>query len=295
MLMNKDLFLDGREFISASRAAKKLGYVQDYVGELIRSQKVPGRMIGRTWYVDILALTEHKKNRKVKNKEKLIKPLLTKSEDQTIVILPKTEASPKAVFLYEKEEEPKLPELSKGQSFLDKPNFLSNFVVVSVSTMIIFSVSFSWISTLAPTISEKIDTKIVSVSQMVITQTAPLISATTQVKNKTATAINAGSNFLGFMSNRFLALFSNLFNKNQTTPETKISTGMVVLPDGEDHEATVAKVRQAFSDDVNISVDQGGDSGVITPVFRYGEDTENYAFIMVPVKEIKKSTKSNEQ
>ena len=70
-------------------------------------------------------------------------------------------------------------------------------------------------------------------------------------------------------------------------PEEKIAEGVVVLPDGENHAATVTKIKQAFSDEVNVSVDKGGDSGVITPVFRPGDSTENYAFIMVPIKENK--------
>lgn len=51
---------DGRDFVSASHAAKLTGYHQDYVGQLARSGKVASRQIGNRWFVDRDALLSHK-------------------------------------------------------------------------------------------------------------------------------------------------------------------------------------------------------------------------------------------
>ncbi len=51
---------DGKDYISASRAAKVTGYNQDYIGQLARSGKILSRQIGNRWYVDRAGLIEHK-------------------------------------------------------------------------------------------------------------------------------------------------------------------------------------------------------------------------------------------
>jgi len=39
MLMALPIFLEGKEYISASRVAKKIGYASDYIGQLCRAKK----------------------------------------------------------------------------------------------------------------------------------------------------------------------------------------------------------------------------------------------------------------
>lgn len=58
--MNSDLYFDGKKFISSSRAAKISGYVNDYIGQLCRDGKLECRMVGRSWYVSLESLTQHK-------------------------------------------------------------------------------------------------------------------------------------------------------------------------------------------------------------------------------------------
>lgn len=52
--------LDGRDYISASRAASITGYNQDYIGQLARGGKILSRQIGNRWYVEREALLAHK-------------------------------------------------------------------------------------------------------------------------------------------------------------------------------------------------------------------------------------------
>lgn len=58
--MNSDLYFDGKQYISSSRAAKISGYVNDYIGQLCRDGKLECRMVGRSWYVSFESLISHK-------------------------------------------------------------------------------------------------------------------------------------------------------------------------------------------------------------------------------------------
>ena len=57
------VYLDGKEYISASRASKITGYNQDYVGQLARAGKIISRQVGNRWYVDKDALLAHKEEK----------------------------------------------------------------------------------------------------------------------------------------------------------------------------------------------------------------------------------------
>jgi hypothetical protein len=54
---------DGKDYISASRAAKMTGYHQDYVGQLARSGTILARQVGNRWYVDRDAISLHKQEK----------------------------------------------------------------------------------------------------------------------------------------------------------------------------------------------------------------------------------------
>ncbi len=55
--------LDGRDYISASRAAEITGYHQDYIGQLAREEKILSRRIGTRWYVDREGIFSHKESK----------------------------------------------------------------------------------------------------------------------------------------------------------------------------------------------------------------------------------------
>lgn len=57
------VFFDGKEYISASEAAKTTGYHQDYVGQLARGGKIPARQVGTRWYVGRTGILEHKRQK----------------------------------------------------------------------------------------------------------------------------------------------------------------------------------------------------------------------------------------
>ena len=59
--------------------------------------------------------------------------------------------------------------------------------------------------------------------------------------------------------------------------------GLVVIPSTEKDEEVKKKIKESFSDEVMIEVDETGRSGIITPIFKE-LSKQKYLFIMVPIK-----------
>lgn len=57
------VILDGVTYVKASVAAKSFRYTSDYIGQLCRAKKVDARLVGRTWFVNIDSIREHKQNK----------------------------------------------------------------------------------------------------------------------------------------------------------------------------------------------------------------------------------------
>jgi hypothetical protein len=58
--MDAVVSFDGKDYISAARAAKLTAYNQDYIGQLARGGKIISRQIGNRWYVERAGLLAHK-------------------------------------------------------------------------------------------------------------------------------------------------------------------------------------------------------------------------------------------
>ncbi len=58
--MKDTLILEGKNYISARRAAKLINYSQDYIGQLCRANKLDCRMVGRSWFVTEESLISHR-------------------------------------------------------------------------------------------------------------------------------------------------------------------------------------------------------------------------------------------
>lgn len=55
--------LDGKEYTKASVVAKRFQYTADYLGQLCRGKKVDARVVGRTWFVHIPSLEQHRQQK----------------------------------------------------------------------------------------------------------------------------------------------------------------------------------------------------------------------------------------
>lgn len=62
------IVFDGVDYVKASVAAKHFNYTSDYIGQLCRSKKINARLVGRTWFVNIDSIVEHRKNKHAKQK-----------------------------------------------------------------------------------------------------------------------------------------------------------------------------------------------------------------------------------
>ena len=60
--MRDDLYLSGKKYISARRAAEITGYTSDYVGQLCRAGKIDATMVGRGWFISQESILLHKEN-----------------------------------------------------------------------------------------------------------------------------------------------------------------------------------------------------------------------------------------
>ena len=260
--MNKDLSVDGNEYISASRASEKLGYAQDHIGALIRKGKVRGKMIGRSWYVDFNSLVDHKNNRKgKKSKVELANPKKIDWVEKRNEI-----SKSKIPLTYEKEVKPILPNLSRMATI---PTYVAS---IPVSQIIENSPKFV-VKPSKKKISFYQNTLIFVTCFFVIASTIGVASKNISLISKATK--NLVANVLGS---------SNVGQVMSAIATTTDTNGIVVVPDKNDHAEAVAKAKNVFSDEVNVSVDQDGNAGVVTPVFHPGDDTEHYTFVLVPVK-----------
>jgi hypothetical protein len=137
MLMELDILTGGSEYISATRASERTGYSSDYIGQLCRAKKVPGKLIGRTWYVELETLLAHKRMRKLGRARGT---RLSKFRDVPSSYLAEAAAMPQSLagvaFKYESDDRPLLPTLTKNVITEDDgPRELSVSLRMSVATL----------------------------------------------------------------------------------------------------------------------------------------------------------------
>lgn len=71
-----ELEIEGRRYISTRRAAKEHKYTSDYVGQLIRGNKIIGKKVGRSWYVDEDSLNAYLSGEPAKPVVKVVAPVV---------------------------------------------------------------------------------------------------------------------------------------------------------------------------------------------------------------------------
>ena len=110
---------DGKDYISAARAAKITGYHQDYVGQLARTGGIISRQVGNRWYVQREALLEHKNE-----KDALLGAVQAESvgirhevrqDDENVSKSNYFDLEPQ--FIYTRDDGALMPELEKSAKF----------------------------------------------------------------------------------------------------------------------------------------------------------------------------------
>lgn len=162
-LHNDAIVVDEKVFISAKSAAERYGYTPDYIGQLARSGQIAGRLVARTWYVDLGALKDHRE-RKILRRE---------------AQLPNTK--------YEAEDTPGLPDLKKSSRPSRWGVRLSVIKYAALSFCafaIVASSGLFWVYAYSPDMGERAVDKIVMVWEGAIDGVRHLASASLWNNNK---------------------------------------------------------------------------------------------------------------
>lgn len=352
--MKGDLFLDGKMFISSERAAKFGGYTKDYVGQLCRGGKLEARMVGRSWYVSIDSLVEHKKlnpegkfwrrqtksSNKTKNNfvhqnspekalsnsftahpglsfepPKFVNKKISVIEEESREVRDLEKGVHKKLVSYPdfsksefdndkkiagKEKDKKTKEIN--QIFIFNPHFARG-VALSLALFIsvfggIFFIKANPQSELV--YGEKVEKvllvlenadKSFDVAQKNIIQTASVFAAKDSLENTALSFYRTMRDFIRGSRLRILVwIYGDSYGSKSLTYEntnyTRNLDGLVVVPknEKENSEKTIERIKKSFSDEVSVSPDSSGTSGVITPVFKKVSDDE-YLYVLVPVSD----------
>lgn len=102
--------LDGKSYISSSRAAKITGYTSDYVGQLARSGKILSKQVGARWYVDQDALLAHKQEKDALLASVQVQSVgIEKTTSSHVIEAAKLAPSPKTHFSYTADAQALMP------------------------------------------------------------------------------------------------------------------------------------------------------------------------------------------
>lgn len=292
---SKPLFLEGKKFISSKEASDLSGYSRDYIGQLVRDEKLEARMVGRLWYVSALSLQKHLEKQGQNN---------TENKKAEIHPYKKFEGSPVSQAIsYQKEEVLSLPKLPQKEIILNaeiykpaliypaisplpKKKILSPFshfkkvaVVASVSIVLVFVANIAHYE----------------INKSAITQKDNSVLASASVLSKTSFE-SLALDWYKYVNGKFIGVsrfFASMFGISQIAYQPSIQTptnttpqGIVVMPKNTENEETVERIKNSFSDQVGVSKNPDGVSGVITPVFKKVSGDE-YLYVLVPVNEKK--------
>ncbi|MFA6405080.1 MAG: hypothetical protein WCW03_03730, partial [Candidatus Paceibacterota bacterium] len=132
--MKGSIFLEGSEYISASRAAELTKYSKDYIGQLCRHGKVKSSLMGRSWFVQKKALLDYKNIADKGREDKRLqasenaKKVYHKDDEGYLHDKPIIPEHTLLSLVYSKDKKPLLPDLKVKEYrpiFERKPGYLA--------------------------------------------------------------------------------------------------------------------------------------------------------------------------
>jgi hypothetical protein len=268
--MEEILSIGGKTYMASSSAAKATGYVPDYIGQLCRSGKVEALRVGRVWFVDVGSLSAYVEGDDSTMTSIVRKKCSLKNTLNECVTVPEISRAAIPIFI-----ESTFAILICAVIFVGMFRFLLGHTVIAVPHLpSIETLSF---------FQGDVDNHVVSVASIGVSK-EPIGSLFGEriaygVYRSVNGIVSAARNFFGTVSYRTLVLFG--FEKDDNGV---LGNAMVVVPaavNESDNEMLKEKIRESFSDPVNVSVGDDG-TGIITPVFKSGKE-DKYMFVMVPV------------
>ncbi|NTV21957.1 MAG: hypothetical protein HGB03_00075 [Candidatus Yonathbacteria bacterium] len=268
--MEETLCIEGKTYMASSSAAKMVGYASDYVGQLCRGGKVEAIRVGRVWFVNIASLTAYSTSTDMRTSRQ--SPLSSEHISSTKMFSEKS-------FLSDA--------VKSGFSTCIESVFA---ILVCCALFVVGMRTFSGNSVMTlPTIPPNV----FAFSEHVISEDVSAIVSLSGGQmhlgfgQSIAVMIYRGIELLASGVRIVLgkALYASLNILGFGVPEGVISDHvMVVVPAAvseADNEEMKEKIKQSFSDPVDVAVEDDG-TGIITPVFKSGKE-DNYMFVMVPV------------
>jgi len=117
--------VDGKEYVSAARAAKLADYNQDYIAQLARAGKVPSRQMGNRWYIEPTALLLHRQEKDAMLRAVQAEAVGLKRPELRIVSSPVSFSKQRIdlpIMSYAKEDRPLFPEIAESVALKAVPN-----------------------------------------------------------------------------------------------------------------------------------------------------------------------------
>lgn len=295
----KPLFLEGKKFISSKEASALSGYSRDYIGQLVRDNRLEAKMVGRLWYVSSDSLEKHiVKQRPTAQKivDKASPVLQNQKKDFVISKKYESEKSVPIPKLEKKAEEYKVEVISPLQKIKDEGVFREEIEY--------------------PVVKQKTYKSAVNLKRIIVAGLVAIVlvfsisairlqfSVSGRQGNESVASVVSASSFESlaldwykYVNGKFIAVgkfFASIFGTSrlayQTEPvpaqQKSPSQGIVVMPNSPENQQTVEHIKNSFSDQVGVSQNPDGVSGVIKPVFKKVSGDE-YLYVLVPVKENK--------
>lgn len=128
--MDDTLVIAGKQYISARRAAEISKYAKDYIGQMCRSGKLEGKLIGRNWYIDphaLMALSN--KGRSKASDESTSAEVGQVSERASVLLEETTFAYEPKEYSFESDDRPLVPEFAKREREVEAPTVPMNHLV----------------------------------------------------------------------------------------------------------------------------------------------------------------------
>lgn len=202
-----------------------------------------------------------------------------------------------------------LPKLIKKESEIVSPYVnqkkyspkFANKIAGVLILIFVFTTTSSWLSFTEP---QFVKTAILPRVQTLQNEMAIFFNPNgTQLATVTTTDFDKSKNLssvIGTLQNSFSYVLNGLKSRVNHmaliymkslgfVPESEINSnsnpgriGLVVVPDDPNHEATVATIKNSFSDQVDVQTDTDPTSGIIVPQFKTVKDTP-YTYVMVPI------------
>lgn len=259
--MSRVLTINAREYTPAGEVAKHFGYTRDYILMLSREGKIDAQKIGHRWYVNFDSAKSFFARAKVERDERRREM----SEIRKIELQ-------NAVTHAPREKHSRAKKSSRGVEVMAA--VIVAFVVLGASYAGMYAPSVnqhasvsdesSFLSGLATRFYEWLtpDWKREEQHSNVV---VPASTTSVNSANKSTTRSHAENETSGVSATR------------------TVHTSLVVGPDEVMTTTKVEEIKDAFSDEVSVSLDpHDPNTGVIVPHFKNG-DGEAYRFVLVPL------------